>query len=632
MGQLPGWLYFCRPSNVAFHNLCLPSTTIPPFTKSLLGLGLNFVLKPERTQGKRAFDFERLARDVMIKHFFAGSPSLPPSRLFIRSDWLPPTTDTTLDVRNRCFRFRDAVTRLAMQHSLRRRGSNLTRFQHTAFRHLSSRHDLIVVRTDKNLGPAIIERSRYIERALTDHLNDVSTYRQLTQQQADGRLLAIRGIVQRFISAHFPPKDPSATFLLRSLVVKDPFAYFYMLMKIHKTPWSTRPIVSVSGSLLHGLGRWVDKQLQSVCRLLPFVLRSSFDLVKKLRNTRLCHPSARLFTMDAVSMYTNIDTDHALTVISTFLRTDHRLAGIQSLNINALIAGLGIIMRHNVFCFGDTFWVQQNGTAMGTPPAPMYATLYYFIHEQSFIPGFPQLSAYYRYIDDGFGIWTPSSVNDTEWDDFVLAASFGRLHWTHSPRSLSVEFLDLSITILPDGRLVTTLYEKALNLYLYLPSHSAHPSGMLRGLVLGMILRILRLTMDDADIMPAIHRLFLRLLLRGYSYTTLYPLFQQAWVTAHTPPLHLASTSDTTTVFFHRTFHPSDVSQKHLHHLFSQLVLHPSRLTSLAKLPLPRSSRGTSHPLGYTRLCVANHRERNIGNVFCPRKFESLIPVSDYLA
>lgn len=79
MGQLPGWLYFCRPSNVAFHNLCLPSTTIPPFTKSLLGLGLNFVLKPEQTKGKRAFDFDRLTQDVMIKHFFAGSP--PPSTI-----------------------------------------------------------------------------------------------------------------------------------------------------------------------------------------------------------------------------------------------------------------------------------------------------------------------------------------------------------------------------------------------------------------------------------------------------------------------------------------------------------------------------------------------------------------------
>lgn len=558
-------------------------------------------------------------------------PPLPPSRLFIRSEWRPPTRGTALDVRNRCFRFRDAVTRLATQQALRRRGSNLTRFQHTAFLHLAARNDLIVARTDKNLGPAIIERRHYVERAFIDHLNDASTYRQLTQTQADGRILSIRKIVTQFISAHFPPGDPSATFLQRSLIVKDPFAYFYMLMKIHKTPWSTRPIVSVSGSLLHGLGRWVDEQLQSICRLLPFVLRSSSDLVKQLRNNQPCLPNARLFTMDAVSMYTNIDTEHALATISEFLRTDHRITTIRSLNSNALITGLGIIMRHNVFRFGDTFWVQQNGTAMGTPPAPMYATLYYCVHEQSMIPRYHQLTSYFRYIDDGFGIWTPSSFDDTEWDDFVNASTFGSLHWTHSPRSTSVDFLDLTIKILPDGRLVTTLYEKALNLYLYLPSHSAHPAGMLNGLVLGMMLRILRLTMDTADIMPAVRRLFQRLLLRGYSYNLLLPLFQQSWATAQAPRKHAVQTSDTT-VFLHRTFHPSDVPSKQLHYLFSQHVLHPVGLPSLAELPAPLASSGTAHSLGYTRLCVANHRERNIGNVFCPRKFVSHTPVSDQLA
>jgi hypothetical protein len=64
-------------------------------------------------------------------------------------------------------------------------------------------------------------------------------------------------------------------------------------------------------------------------------------------------------------------------------------------------------MRNNIFKFGDTFWIKKEvGTAMGTLHAPTHATLLYFgIHEMDICPTFTHyLVAYYRYIDDCFGI------------------------------------------------------------------------------------------------------------------------------------------------------------------------------------------------------------------------------------
>jgi hypothetical protein len=48
--------------------------------------------------------------------------------------------------------------------------SNLLPSQKLTLESIRQRHDLIVWRSDKNLGPAIIERSVYIKRVLSDHL------------------------------------------------------------------------------------------------------------------------------------------------------------------------------------------------------------------------------------------------------------------------------------------------------------------------------------------------------------------------------------------------------------------------------------------------------------------------------
>ena len=82
-------------------------------------------------------------------------------------------------------------------------------------------------------------------------------------------------------------------------------------------------------------------------------------------------PNARFFTADAESMYTNIPTEAALEAISAFIITKRG----DNIFSEALISALRLVFRFNFLKFGDTYWQQISGTAMGTPPAPAWAIL-----------------------------------------------------------------------------------------------------------------------------------------------------------------------------------------------------------------------------------------------------------------
>ena len=92
--------------------------------------------------------------------------------------------------------------------------------------------------------------------------------------------------------------------------------------------------------------------------------------------------------------------------------------------------------------------------------------------------------------------------------------------------------MDMTISI-QEGRIVTSLYEKAMNLYLYISPHSAHPPGVLTGLVSGNILRIHSLFSEQDDINLRMKQFYARLLVRGYQRNLLIHAFTKGIIGAH---------------------------------------------------------------------------------------------------
>jgi DNA-binding MarR family transcriptional regulator len=612
---------------MACHNLC-SILSPPPLFRTLLGLGLSFCPIPTQTTGTDAIKFtiDRFRKDIHTKMFFADATNddwMNSKQLFIRSDWAPDTALIPAEFRSRVSQF---LRKLQNKFTRRRVHTNLTPYQKKLLATLRDSEDFLVIPTDKNLGPAIIERSEYTRRAFEDHLNNEATYRRLTPTLANKRITAITRQIQQFIENQPSlPKD-ERTYLTRSLSVKDPFAYFYLTAKVHKIPWKTRPIVSISGSITHGLGRWLDKELQPICRKLSSFISSSFALKKELASLSIDPSRARFFTADAVSMYTNIDTDHALPVISNFLRYSSHCSDIDA---EPIICALELIMRNNMFKFGDTYWLQTTGTAMGTPPACMYAILYYGIHELNFYPRFQSLVPLYkRYIDDVIGLWIMDNDPATDarnWAEFKEALPFGKLTWEFSERDTSVNFLDLTLT-LDNHHVVTRLFEKPLNLYLYIPPHSAHPPGILRGMIYGYVTRVFRLTSKKSDCEASIRSFYRRLCDRGYSACKLRPLFHDALKRAQTNRCVSRDDQEVST-FLHLNYHPNDPPSQALQQLFREILSSPQN-----EPPLHTLCNLNGAPIRINRMIVAYRRPRNLKNLLFPRHFREALdaPASSF--
>ena len=163
--------------------------------------------------------------------------------------------------------------------------------------------------------------------------------------------------------------DYENTYLRRGLKRdKNKIARFYTTVKVHKRvekplPNPFRPIAASCGTAQAILSKWLDHKLQ---QLKPFILtwiKDSNQFLNyvtafvKLQNNGRLPPNARLITADAISMYTNIDTGHALKVLRWFLEELERERKLpEEFDINMIIEAATIVMRWNIAEFGDAFF------------------------------------------------------------------------------------------------------------------------------------------------------------------------------------------------------------------------------------------------------------------------------------
>ena len=161
-----------------------------------------------------------------------------------------------------------------------------------------------------------------------------------------------------------------------------------------------------------------------------------------------------------------------------------------------------------------------------------------------------------------------------------------KLHWETEPLSTSVNFLDLTISLLPDNTIITKTYQKKENLFLYIPPQSAHPPGMIKSLIYSLTRTYYIQNTNLNDFKHTLSNFYQRLINRGYSRTTIHPLFQtsiqkiisdptvnklRTHKDKNTPTLQPSTSTnlpDNNTLFLHLEYHPQDISRQRIKNFY----------------------------------------------------------------
>ena len=642
----PKNIYFNVPSNMTFHNLC--TNNKPPIgTGQLLGLGPKFIPETFLPKPKTSYTLENFTRDARLKYTFAGTTSeyltKNDMKIYLRSKWQPDPGCVELE--NRLSTFKQDINELVQQNlSTTKPHCNLSRIQRKNLNQLKNNKKIIILLSDKNLGPVTMDRDTYIQRVLDEHLMDTTTYQQLNENDARSQLLDIRERLEYiFLQSIYGKRSltyKEQLFFERAILHnKHRIPTFYGLVKIHKSPWKLRPVVSCVGSLNAFVSSWIDFHLQSLKQTIPSYVKDSNDLQSMLENLDPLPPNAKIITCDAISMYTNIDVQHSIETVKNWLDTFP--LETKEIPRNILLEALEIIMTNNIFTFGNTYWKQRTGTAMGTPCACMLATIYFGWYERTdILPTFSEHIIFYRrFIDDVICIWKPTTstipipnLNPTSnpLHQFKQTMNaFGNLRWEFNDPSDSAIFLDLEININRDtNKLQFKTYQKKLNLYLYIPPHSAHPPGTIRSLIFGLTAKYFRQNTHPNDFSKMIQLLFTRLVARGHNPLFLYQTFNEAAAAIDrkhninnknsTTPQHTNVTENR--LFIKWQYHPRDITRQEIRHCYTNTCEQGSIANPHGFKSLTTNSNNTMEISHFT---VAYMKGKNLRDILIPSTLRS---------
>uniref|UniRef100_A0A803KCG6 Reverse transcriptase domain-containing protein n=1 Tax=Xenopus tropicalis TaxID=8364 RepID=A0A803KCG6_XENTR len=424
--------------------------------------------------------------------------------------------------------FRDMASDALLKLNHKRQSDNLSKAERQALKELKSWEDVQIKPSDKGGNVVIWDNDMYILEAKRQLHSD--TYKRLYGNPTEG-FVAIHNNLINDAFRDLLISEQEKSFLL----VDNPrVATFYLLPKIHKNKVKPpgRPIVSGNGNLTENTSKYVDCLLRKYVTALPSFVRDTMEVLARLNGTHVMK-GTYLVTLDVEALYTSIRHKDGIEAVKYFLDID------PSINPDLghfIIKMLSFILHHNYFVFNNVFYLQIQGTAMGTSCAPTYANLFLGKWEQDVVFGDDlsfftnYIPLWIRYIDDILFLWEgPLNLLN----DFITILNTNSLNirLTQNISQNMVSFLDLTIGIDEKSNITTDLYRKETATNTILHFESYHKNTVKRSVPTGEFLRLRRNCTSFETFRLRSEQLKTRLKDRGYSNKILKQAYHRALTT-----------------------------------------------------------------------------------------------------
>ncbi|XP_073435684.1 uncharacterized protein [Dendrobates tinctorius] len=461
-------------------------------------------------------DLNRFFRTVKLKEWFHNKSKNMISQeaelciaklgLKKKSLFVPPNSSAAIET------FVEAVTRDI--ESLRSKGMegftkpNLRTEEVKAMNELIHDETIIIKRADKGGALVIMDKENYVAEIMRQ-IGDQDVYRKLSQDPKFQIIRNIGNIVKPALEQGLIDKE-IFDFLLH---ITPTTPILYTLLKVHKSMRDPpgRPIVAGTDSVLSHVGVYLDKILNPLAQRATSYVKDTTDFLLKVKELKVGE-SDWLVSFDVTSLYTSIVHKEGLEVVKEALSrtnfTNQAIVMIMSL--------LELVLTKNYFMFGDEYYEQIRGTAMGANMAPSYANLMMAALEQKFVyvlPHFPKVGGWWRYIDDIFLTWTGSREELQEFFDFLNSIN-ETIKFTMECSRVELNFLD--VLIRKDGeKLDTELFCKKTDRNNLLHYSSHHPQKMLDAIPYSQYLRAKRIVSRDEKLTETVDNMSKKFVQRG---------------------------------------------------------------------------------------------------------------------